>query len=436
MMRRSLFLILCMAELNAFGQTKVELPPPLQRSVSSSEQFVIYHTERALRSRLARRAEDLKGQWLRRLRLNDEWKSPIIIQVLPVRRANSPRVRTALYESDGGASKIQIDIYDTASLKSADFDMEVYRALFLEFGYRHVSAKAGKSFHQPPIWLIDGFHEDVAAREEGIAVGVYERLINEEDSPKLDVFLKERPEMLDATSRAIYRAKAMGLFRALLSSPDGTAHLVGYCASLPLVDPGSSAELLQKFPALAEKPATLSKLWTLSLADASASNRVTPLSVKETQRRLTLILELTTPRDPRRPQAGTVSGPEGLSAAARTSTGRYVVRQTAEDLLRLEVRAHPLIRPIVEEYRIIASELAAKPKKNVETRIRKNMQLQEAVVKRAEEMEDYLNWFEAAQLDTPSHEFDSAVGSRPGPLSFHRNDAVSRCLDDIEARGW
>jgi hypothetical protein len=424
-MRGWLFLALSVAGFPALGQVKLDLPPPLQRTVSSSEQFVVYHTDRTLRSRLAQRAEDLKSQWLRRLRLTDEWKSPIIIQIVPVRRANSPRVRTGLYESDGGTPKVQIDIYDTASLRSADFDMEIYRALFLEFGYRNVSAKAGKSFQQPPAWLIDGLYEDVSAREEGIAVGVYERLINEGTSPKLEAFLKERPEMLDATSRALYRAKAMGLFRALLSSPDGTTHLVEYCASLPSIDPSDDAALLKKFPALAEKPAMLSKLWTLSLADASASNRVTPLNVKDTQKRLALILEITAPKDPRNPRLGTV-----------TSAGRYVLRQKAEDLLRLEVRAHPLIRPIVEEYRLISSELAAKPKKNVETRIRKNMELQQAVVKRADEMDDYLNWFEAAQLNTPSHEFDSTFEAPTGPLSFHRNDAVSRYLDDVEARGW
>jgi hypothetical protein len=108
----------------------------------------------------------------------------------------------------------------------------------------------------------------------------------------------------------------------------------------------------------------------------------------------------------------------------------------SEELLRLEIRAHPLIRPIVQEYRIIASELAAKPKKKLEVRIRKNMQLQQAVVQRADEMEDYLNWFEAAQLSTPSKEFDSAVDSQSNALTFHRNDAVSRYLDDIEVRGW
>ena len=53
------------------------------------------------------------------------------------------------------------------------------------------------------------------------------------------------------------------------------------CSAL---DPSDGAELLEKFPTLAANPVMLSKLWTLSLADASATNRVTALSVKETQR--------------------------------------------------------------------------------------------------------------------------------------------------------
>ena len=156
--------------------------------------------------------------------------------------------------------------------------------------------------HQPPAWLVEGLFEDVIAREEGIAVSVYERLINAKDSPDLTAFLKERPEMLDATSHAIYRAKALGLLRALLSSPDGAKHLADYCANLASLDPSDGAELLRKFPSLVDNPVMLSKLWTLSLADASAANRVTPLSVKETERRLTLILEITAPMNPAKPE--------------------------------------------------------------------------------------------------------------------------------------
>ena len=104
-------------------------------------------------------------------------------------------------------------------------------------------------------------------------------------------------------------------------------------------------------------------------------------------------------------------------------------------MLRLGAGAS-MMRPIVEEYRLIAARLAAKPRKSLEARIRKNMQLQQAVVKRSEEMEDYLNWFEAARLDTPSKEFDSELDLESSSPGLRRNDAVSRTLDDVDATGW
>jgi hypothetical protein len=434
-MRKTFLLIGWIWSLIALGETKIELAPRLERSVSSSQQFVIYHSDRALRSYVARKAEDIKAQWLKRLRLADDWKAPIVIQVLPLARENSPRLRTGVYESDDSALKVQIDVYDLPSLKSAQFDREVYRALFLEYSLRGVPPKAGKSFHQPPAWLIEGLSEDVVAREEGVATNLYEQLINQQSAPKLEAFLKERPEMLDATSRAVYRARALGLFRALLGTPDGAKHLGEYCSSLPFLNPEDGAKLLEKFPTLADQPAMLSKLWMLSLADISASNRIVPLSLGETQKRLSTLLEVVPSMDPKKPEPAIAkAGPEGLQSLARTNGGRYLLRQKAEELLRLELRAHPLLRPIVEEYRSIASQLAAKPKRNLERRIRKNMELQQAVVQRAGQMEDYLNWFEAARIDTPSREFESSFEATS--LSFQRNDPVSRYLDDIEARGW
>ena len=90
-----------------------------------------------------------------------------------------------LYERDGGALKVQIDVRDVSSLQSAEFDLEVYRALFLEYAYRNLPSKAGKSFHQPPSWLIEGLYEDVMAREEGVAAGLYDRLDQGKTRPNL-----------------------------------------------------------------------------------------------------------------------------------------------------------------------------------------------------------------------------------------------------------
>ncbi len=438
-MRRGLFFAGALLVSATWAENKpiiAPTPAPLQRSMSVSKQFVIYFSDGSVRARLARKAEDLKAQWLGRFRLKDDWKSPIIIQVVSTRLSDAPRLRTSVHESDGGEMKVQIDVFDPSSLQGAEFDLEVYRALALEYAYRKAPPKAGKAVSQPPAWLLEGLYQEMVTQGEDVSAGLFEMLVKSGPPPKLETFLKIRPETLDATSRAVYRAQAMALLRALLGMPGGAGHLAEYLSSLPGTSPTDAGKLMQKFPELAAEPATLSKMWTLSLANASASSRGKPLGMAETQKQLVFLLEFSAPKDPKKPEAGNVIGPEALQALARSEPGRFILKQKAEDLLRLELRAHPIMSPIVGEYRLIATELTVKPKRNLEKRIRKNMELQQAVVQRAGTIEDYLNWFEASQLSTPSREFEAILGGRGSFEEFKRSDPISRQLDDLESRGW
>lgn len=411
-------------------------PVPLQRSISSSKQFVIYFSDGAVRARLARRAEDLKREWLQSLQLKDEWKAPVVIQVVPTRPPKAPRLTTNVYESDGGAMKVQIDVYDPTVLKGAELDLEIYRALSLEFMHRGEPPKAGKAITQPPAWLMEGLSEDALTRDDGLPAGLFEMLVKSGPPPKLEAFLKARPDRMDATSRAVYRAQAMGLLRALLSAPGGGEGLARYLQELPGNNPADARVLLEKFPQFAADPAALSKVWTLTLANASASDRVKPLSMAETRNQIATLLEIAAPKNPKKPEEGLIQGPEAMQAIARGSAGQYTLKRISEDLFRLEMRAHPIMRPVVEEYRTIATQLAEKPKKNLEKRIRKNMELQAAVAGRTGEIEDYLNWFEATQLTTPSREFEVLpTGLNTADLP-ERTDSISRLLNDYESRGW
>ncbi|CAN5602412.1 hypothetical protein BH09VER1_BH09VER1_20770 [soil metagenome] len=411
------------------------MAPAPQRSISVSQQFIIYYSDRLVRSRLARKSEDLKSNWLHCLGLQDEWKTPIILQMHSVRPPRTPRTLTTLYESDGGQLKVQIDIFDPTVLASSDFDLEVYRALCLEYEYRNVPLKSGKSFTQPPNWLLEGIYQDSVAREDGLPPGLFDKLIQNGPPPKLGAFLRQRSENLDATSRAIYRAQALTLLRAFLRVPDGAKHLAEYVASLPGISNADDDKLLEKFPLLQNQPSNLSKLWSLTLADATGSSRIKTLGIPETLKQLDTIFQLTVAKDPKKPAAGNVTGVECLQILSRTDTGRYVVRQKSEELMRLEARAHPLLQPIVEEYRLIATQLGARSV-NLEKRLRKNEELCQAVAKRADQISDYVNWFEATQLDTPSREFDAITMPDDSQTAVPRTDAISRRLDDLEARGW
>ena len=404
----------------------------LRRSLSSSGQFAIYHSDNTVRSRVARKSEDAKTEWRRLLAMDDTWKWPIVIQLLTVRPAGAPRLRTNFFEGDGNEFKLQIDVYDPTVIQSREFDLEVFKALFLEYAYRDFPPKAGQAFQQPPAWLIEGMAEDVRVRNEGIVAGLYEKLVKDGPPPKLEAFFKERPEMMDATSRAVYRAKAMTLLRALLRLPDGPKHLAAWLATLHEGSSNDAGKLLKQFPGLAENPAELSKMWALCMADASASNRAKPLGITETQKQLLLIFELTAPKDPKKPEAGNVTGPMALPLLVRMDSGKFLAGQKAEDLLRLEVRAHPVMRPIVEEYRAIASELGRKPKKNFDKRLQKNVDLQTAVTQRMGEIGDYMNWFEATKLETSSQKFESTFDVREKSSVMRRNDAVTRELDEAE----
>jgi len=408
----------------------------LQRSISSSGQFVIYFSDATVRMELAREAEDVKEKWRRALHLKDEWKAPIIIQVASRRPRNAPRVLTRLYESDGDAYKVQIDIYDVMVMKDRSLEREILRALCLEYSYRGHAALAGRQVIQPPDWLIDGLAEDLLAREEGIPAGLYEMLIESGPPPQLSAFLKMDPDRLDATSRTIYAAQARGLLRALLGLPRGADGLTAYLSALPDGNSADAKRLTRAFPEFAEDETKLSKLWTLSLAGASATDRVMPLSMLETRRQLGLLLEISAPRDPKKPELGMVAGAEALPALARAESGRYVMKQKSEDLLRLEMRAHPIMRPIIEEYGQITNLLVAKPRKNVEKRLRMNAELQAAVEERIEAIEDYVNWFEATQPGASSHKFDEAIAIQKIPGLPQRNDPISRQLDQRESQGW
>jgi hypothetical protein len=414
--------------------TPTPAPVPIQRSVSSSRQFVVYNQDGTLRSKVARKAEDVKREWLELLQRADEWKSPIIVKINTPSPLGAQRLRTGVYIGDGGQTKVQIDVNDLAALRGAEFESELYRALCLELMYRNTPPKAGKPYQQPPLWVLEALLEDARTRAgEGIGPGLYEKIIESGTPPKLESFLKERPEMMDATTRAIYRARSMALLRALLATPGGSKGFADWLQSLPTTNPADAGKLLGRFPGLGGESANLSKQWALSLADASASDRTKPLSMAETVRQLNMIMDFGAPMDPKKPNEALVSGPQAFPVIARTKGGPFIVSRKAEELFRLQMRAHPMIRPIIEEYQLIATELAQKPKRNVDKRLEKNIELQKVVVTRTTEIEDYMNWFEAAKLETPSREFDVLLEM---PRAESRNDPITRHLNDLEARGW
>lgn len=404
------------------------------RTTTSSGQFVIYSKDAARRSLIAKRAEAGRAMWNARLSADENWTHPIIIQDLigSARPRGNPGVQTAIFEGDGGALKVQISVHDSLVLRGQALDAEIYRALGLEWIYRNHPLKAGKSFHSPPAWLVEALTEEVRIRDNDTPSGVYAALLRSEQPPKIEDFLRAKPELMEATTLTLYRTQANALLKTLLGQPEGGRGLGAFLSSLAEAD-ADMKTLLAAFPSLGDESSRLGKLWTLAIARDSTSRGAEPLSVGETDRALQSVLELSMPIDPKKPGLGNATGAAALPEMAKSEGGAYLMRQKAAELLALEFRAHPLLKPVIAEYRNIASTLAQKPKKNLEKAIEENGKIHDLLLQRTGKVDDYMNWFEATQLDTLSEEFLEVTNP---PASERRSDPISRHLDAIEVRGW
>jgi hypothetical protein len=401
---------------------------PLQRTMSESGQFAMYGATAPRRLAVARRAEELRGAWLGETGLGAEGKWPIVIDLAAPSATRSQSPSTALFLGDGDLLKVQVSVPATSS--PSDLDVAILKALGIESIYREARPKDGKPYSSPPAWLVEGVYQGVVAREEGTTPALFAKLVETGPPPKLDAFLRERPEVLNPTSRAIYRAHAFGLLNALEQTSEGRSGLAKLLASLHNARPEDPATILNAFPSLAKDPAQLVKLWTLSMARASASDRVEPLTAAETDRRLTALLEsIAAPSDMKLGEGEASRGVAAMPALAKHASGRYVLERTAEDLLRIEVRAHPLYKPVVSEYRSMASQLSVKPRRDAAKRLGAAAELQAALRTRMDAITDELNLFEASRLDTPSEAFEGALPDPSEPVAPPRNDPISVAVD-------
>lgn len=414
----------------------LELP---QRSLSSSEQFVVYANSATTRSKTAMKAEDLKREFLDLLQVREnKWKTPIILNLgaPPPNAKHPPPFQFGVYEADAEKAKIQIDVFDLDYLKGADFETQIVTAVALEYAYRETPILAGRSYEMPPPWFVEGMLERFRSKQGGMKASIYSSLLAGGKPPRLDVFLETDPARLDPTSRALYRAEAAALVEAILDLPEGRNGLRQFL-STPRKSRGSVNDLLAAFPSLENNRETLSRKWILAIARASASNRVDPFSIRETAGQLAEVLDVKPLPDPKNPEVAAMSGPYALETIARSQSGKFILAQMNDNLLRLSIRAHPLYKPLVDEYLAIVRDLVAKPKRRVDKRVAAAEEMRAALAAQTTEMSDYLDWVEATQLREDHEEVAAAIVEieeveRPAP----RTDTISRYIDAVADRGW
>ncbi len=386
---------------------------PLERSVSPSRQFIVYGDNAQLRGAVSDLAEQVKRSTLSILRASDDWKTPIIVNV-QTPQANVPDVpsKALRFSQTGAGLKLQLDLVIGDDVRGFEIQREILRAILLERMYRnHSDIAPGTEYVQPPDWLLDG----LLARFE-------QRNLPAASPGALEEFLRQRPNDLDRPTRELYRASSLALVNVIVDLAQSRGGLARYIDNLANASNDPLADLRAQFPELTAND--IEKLWQTRLSNLS-SQRAELLRFTETEARLAQALQIK-------------MGEKDVALASfvkpkLSPAEKVALKITAENLMLMGVSAHPVMRPIVNEYQKIAQLLAAGKSKGVSERLSKLQETRRRLVRRMNDIDDYMNWFEATQMKTSSDVFaDYLSSAQQQNTESPRRDAISVYLDAVE----
>jgi hypothetical protein len=403
-----------------------------EQSVSSSRQFIVYGTEIRVRGAICDLAERTKRDLLNLLDQRDAWGTPIIINA-QYPQANLPELpRLAVNLSQTGFGlKLQVDLTIDAEISGPKVRREILRALLLEMIYRGESSiPAGAIYVSPPDWLLDG----VPAEQSDVPLERVSNLLSLPVAARtmmpLEKLLQQKPELLDAPGRLLYRAYAIALLDLLRGAPEGPARLTRLIVGLRSASNDSLAELRNHFPQIFPGGHGAEKIWERQVARLAAIPSYQLLTGAETGRRLNDALRL---EFPERGGEKSYDLAEFPKFRKHPSADRVLAR-LAHDLGQLEIRANPIYRPIISDYAKVTALLTRGKTKGFASRLESLRAARQAVAKQMREIDDYLNWFEATQLRGPSGAFADylkAADSAAEPPKAKR-DPISIYLDAVQ----
>jgi hypothetical protein len=376
--------------------------------------------------------EDTKEHLLRILQRPDEWKIPIVVN-LQLPQANTPETPLSrLHVSQTGFGlKIQLDLMVGDKVDAQGVQADILRALFVEMIYRHHSqVPAGSEYAQAPAWLVEGAMGRISPTQERSVIDLLKSALESNTLVALPEFIRQRPERLDPPMRALYRAYAAALLQLVLDQPSGPAHLAAFMDHLPEASNDPLADLEAHFPALADQT-HLMDYWKGAIARvASTTTQGFLLSFEETERTLDALLKSPIP-------SATKGKPVNLERLGRSKPAAAQVpalRLLAKNLLVLGATAHPVLHPVVVEYQEIAQRLSNRKTSHVSPRLAAVRELRTRLDRRMSDVSDYINWFEATQLEGESGVFEGYLkaAERSGDQPRRRRDALSTYLDTME----
>ncbi len=399
-------------------------------SVSPSREFVIYGADAALRGTISELAEQTKINLLALLRQRDEWKTAIIINLQP-RQANLPEIPPAnlRVSQTGFGVKLQLDLTASKNLDASLIERQLLRAVLFEMIYRDQSDLApGTTLVEPPDWLVEGVLALTPGRERESLVAA---LSTSDKAKSLEEFVAQRFDLLDSAGRTLYRAYSVALMQLLLGEGGGRARLGRYISNLSRASNDPIADLKARFPELREK---LETKWRSTVARRNEGQIYQLLSFAESDRRLDELLQIKLSGGSRNRGQPKPANLSELSRHKLSPDEKAAVDHVSQALLLLVGTAHPLLRPIAREYQQVAALLARGKRRGIAKRVSHLDATRKALCARIENINDYMNWFEATQMENQSGAFGDyfKAASESQVSAPRRHDPLSVYLDALE----
>jgi hypothetical protein len=400
-------------------------------SISPSRQFVIYGGDATLRGAISELAEQTKANLLALLRQRDGWKTAVVINLQP-QQANLPEIPpTSLRVSQTGFGvKLQLDLIVGRNLDGSLVERQLLRAILFEMIYRDEGDLAsGATLVEPPDWLVEGALALTPGREREALV---EALSTADKGKSLEEFLRQRFDLLDSAGRMLYRAYSVALVQLLLEQGGGRARLARYISSnLRQASTDPVADLKACFPQLRDD---VEKKWVSTVARLSEHQIYQLLTFAESERRLDESLQIKISdgsRNRGRPKAANLSE---LSRRKLSPEEKAAVNHMSQALLLLVGTAHPVLRPVAREYQQIAALLIRGKRRGIAKRVSYLDGTRKELAARMGDIDDYMNWFEATQMENQSGAFsDYLMAANQSQVSAQRRrDPLSVYLDALE----
>jgi hypothetical protein len=399
-------------------------------SVSPSRQFVIYGADAALRGTISELAEQTKTNLLALLRQRDDWRTAVVIN-LQLQQANRPEIpATDLRVSQTGFGvKLQLDLILGQNLDGFLVERELLNVILLEMIYRDQDGLVpGTTLVEPPDWLVEGALALTPGRDQG---ALLQALSTPGKGKSLEEFLGQRFDVLDSAGRVLYQAYSVALVQLLLNERGGRARLVRYIANLSHASNDPLVDLKAWFPQLREDS---EKKWRSTAARLSEHQTYRLLTFIESERCLDQLLQIKISDASRNRGNQKAVNLSDLARRKAAPDEKAAVNQMSQAMLLLVGTGHPVLRPVVREYQQIAALLAHGKRRGIAKRLSHLEVTRKELVARMGEIDDYMNWFEATQMESQSGDFnDYLKAAHQSQVSApRRRDPLSVYLDALE----